>query len=111
MARRPSNRVPVAQGGARDNPSESKSAHPWRTRFGTVMRAISRRWAALAFFGAALCACAEPRAPAGRWEGIYTDGGLLVVVRLEIASDGAVRVSAPNAITEGAALPDADRAR
>jgi hypothetical protein len=75
------------------------------------MRAISPRWAALAFLSAALCACAEPRPPAGRWEGVYADGGLLVVARLEIAPDGAVRVSAPNAITEGAALPDADRAR
>ena len=56
-----------------------------------------------------LFACADPRPPTGRWEGVYEDSGVIIVVRLEIAPDGKVRVSAPNAITEKSELSPADR--
>src|SRR5262245_7993478 len=76
------------------------------------MRAFPRQFAApLAFLGLALSACADPRPPAGRWEGVYDDAGLIVVARLEIGDEGVVRVSAPNAITEGVVLSQAERAR
>lgn len=69
------------------------------------MRTFPRRFsAALAFLGLALSACADPRPPVGRWEGVYEDGGVIIVARLEITPAGVVRVSAPNAITEGAPL-------
>ena len=47
-----------------------------------------------------LAACSNPRPPVGRWQGAYEDPSLIVVARLEIDSSGAVRISAPNAITE-----------
>jgi hypothetical protein len=65
----------------------------------------------LAFLGLALSACADPRAPVGRWEGVYEDADVIIVARLEITKDGVVRVSAPNAITERVALSPAERSR
>jgi hypothetical protein len=65
--------------------------------------------AALIALGLGLAACADPHPPVGRWEGAYEDANLIIVARLEITSEGAVRVSAPNAITEGPALSPAER--
>jgi hypothetical protein len=47
-----------------------------------------------------LAACAKTPAPAGKWEGLYEDDGLIVAVRLEIDDGGIIRVSAPNAVME-----------
>lgn len=49
---------------------------------------------------AAVMGCSSPKAPIGRWQGVYEDASLIVAVRLEIAPSGEVRVSAPNAITD-----------
>jgi hypothetical protein len=57
----------------------------------------------------ALSACADPRPPTGRWEGVYEDSGVIIAARLEIAANGKVRVSAPNAITSEGPLSPADR--
>jgi hypothetical protein len=51
----------------------------------------------------ALLSCSHPAAPVGRWEGTYESGDVMVAVRLEIGSDGQVRVSAPNLQDVGAA--------
>jgi hypothetical protein len=59
----------------------------------------------------ALAACSgNPAPPAGRWQGVYEDGNLIVAARLEIDKGGHVRVSAPNAIGDFAAMPENDRA-
>ena len=55
--------------------------------------------AVLAVLCLGLSACADPRPPTGRWEGLYEDAGVIIVARLEIADNGKIRVSAPNAIT------------
>lgn len=76
------------------------------------MRAQSPRLFALAVLGlAALAACSNPSPPTGRWEGVYEDPALIVAVRLEIAPDGQVRVSAPNAVMNEADLTSSDRAQ
>jgi hypothetical protein len=59
--------------------------------------------------GLALAACSDPRPPVGRWQGAYEDSDVIVVARLEIAPNGSVRVSAPNAILSDAALSLDDR--
>jgi hypothetical protein len=56
--------------------------------------------AASALLCLGLVACADPLPPTGRWEGVYEDPGVIIVARLEIAVDGKVRVSAPNAISQ-----------
>ena len=66
--------------------------------------------AAVAALLTVLAACSNPSPPAGRWEGVYEDPGLIVAVRLEITSGGDVRVSAPNAITKEEDITPADRA-
>jgi hypothetical protein len=71
--------------------------------------ASSRLAAASALLCLGLFACADPHPPAGRWEGVYEDPGVIIVARLEIAPDGKVRVSAPNAITDKSELSPADR--
>jgi hypothetical protein len=58
----------------------------------------------------ALAACSNPKPPIGRWEGAYEDSGVIIVARLQIDSEGQVRVSAPNAITEAAPITDSERA-
>lgn len=42
-------------------------------------------------------ACSHPKPPAGKWEGTYESDDAMVVARLEIASNGTILVSAPNA--------------
>ena len=64
----------------------------------------------LALLCLGLAACADPRPPTGRWEGLYEDAGVIIVARLEIAASGSVRVSAPNAITGDSPLSPAERA-
>ncbi len=53
------------------------------------------------FLGACLCvalaACSHPKPPSGHWEGTYESGDTMVVARLEIAPNGTILVSAPNA--------------
>src|SRR5262245_55002258 len=56
-----------------------------------------------------LSACAEQKPPAGRWQGQYEDGAVMIAARLEIHPDGQVRVSAPNASAEYESLSLADR--
>jgi hypothetical protein len=57
-----------------------------------------------------LAACSHPQPPVGRWQGAYEDSGLIIVARLQIDSEGQVRVSAPNAITDAAPITDSERA-
>jgi hypothetical protein len=66
--------------------------------------------AVLAILCACLSACTDARPPTGRWEGIYEDSGVIIAARLEIADNGKIRVSAPNAITSEGPLSPADRA-
>jgi hypothetical protein len=75
------------------------------------MRIQHARLPLAATLGALLLAgcSAHPAPPAGRWQGMYEDGGLMVAARLEIDKDGQVRVSAPNAIGDFATMPDDDR--
>ena len=65
--------------------------------------------AASALLCLGLVACADPQPPTGRWEGVYEDPDVVIVARLEIATDGKVRVSAPNAITDKSQLSPAER--
>lgn len=73
---------------------------------GTTPRRLA---AASALLSLGLFACADPLPPTGRWEGVYEDPGVIIVARLEIATDGTIRVSAPNAITSESALSPAER--
>ncbi len=65
---------------------------------------------ALAFLALlTLAACSRPTPPAGRWEGTFESGDIVLAARLEIGSDGQVRVSAPD--LEGVAGSERDSAR
>ena len=75
------------------------------------MRPLLRPALAAALAIAALAACSgDAKPPAGRWQGVYEDAGLIVVARLEIDPKGDIRVSAPNAIADLAAMSENDRA-
>lgn len=69
------------------------------------------RFAGLAaLIGVALLAgCGEPQPPIGRWQGLYEGADAMIVARLEIGAKGAVRVSAPNAFMNIAALSEDER--
>lgn len=55
-------------------------------------------------------ACSQSKAPpVGRWEGTYEAPDMIVAARLELAPDGTVYVSAPDAMTLEKTNPD-DRA-
>jgi hypothetical protein len=56
-----------------------------------------------------LGACSDPQPPVGRWQGVYEDAGVIIAARLEISQNGAIRVSAPNAITGESPLPPEER--
>lgn len=56
-----------------------------------------------------LAACSKPVPPAGRWEGTYESGDTFIAARLEIGSDGQVRISAPD-VTEAGVASEEDRA-
>ena len=73
--------------------------------------ALPYRALILAAVGLTIAACAAPVPPSGRWEGVYEDPALIVVVRLEIAPHGEVRISAPNAISDQKPLSPGDRAQ
>jgi hypothetical protein len=51
----------------------------------------------------ALLSCSHPVPPPGRWEGTYESNDTMVAVRLEIGTDGQIRLSAPNLQDVGAA--------
>ena len=53
-----------------------------------------------------LTACSKPSPPAGRWEGGYAAGGTLVAARVEIGTDGQVKVSAPDVTNLQNAKPE-----
>jgi len=56
---------------------------------------------------AGLIGCSHSKQPpAGRWEGSYETDDDMVVVRLEIAANGTIYLSAPDAIDIGAVPPD-----
>ena len=57
-----------------------------------------------------LAACSRPAPPTGRWEGTYESGDTFIAARLEIATAGQVRVSAPD-ITDGSVASEEDRAQ
>lgn len=63
--------------------------------------------AGLCVVGAA--GCNAPKPPVGRWEGAYESPRTMIAARLEIDEDGAVYVSAPDALNISADS-DADRA-
>ncbi|HEX4269781.1 MAG TPA: hypothetical protein VHZ32_00270 [Rhizomicrobium sp.] len=44
----------------------------------------------------ALAGCSKAAPPVGKWEGGYDSGGTMVAARVEIAANGAVKVSAPD---------------
>ena len=50
-----------------------------------------------------LAACGSPKPPVGKWEGALDTPDTMVAVRMEMGSDGQVRVSAPDltGIVEG----------
>ncbi|MBV9420591.1 MAG: hypothetical protein JO348_12535 [Alphaproteobacteria bacterium] len=64
---------------------------------------------ALLFGVLVLTGCSKPQAPAGRWEGGYDQDGTFIAARLEIETDGKVRVSAPD-VTDPSLVSDSDRA-
>ena len=64
---------------------------------------------ALLFTVLMLASCSKNPPPAGRWEGAFDDGATFIAARLEIESDGNVRVSAPDVVDPGIASED-DRA-
>ena len=55
---------------------------------------------------AAAFACSNSKPPVGRWEGTYESAHALIVARLEIAANGAVYVTAPDAINVRTASED-----
>lgn len=52
----------------------------------------------LLFAAVALAACSIHTPPVGRWQGAYDDGTTFIAARLEIGTDGLVRVSAPDVV-------------
>jgi hypothetical protein len=72
-----------------------------------AMRQFVRFALLVGLFG--LTACSHPKPPIGRWEGVYEDQGVIIVARLQIDSEGKIRVSAPNAITDQAPISDTER--
>ena len=64
---------------------------------------------AIAALAAFMASCAKPEPPIGRWQGLYQAGDVMIAARLEIAANGAVRVSAPNAFMDFAEMSDPDR--
>ena len=53
-------------------------------------------------------ACSDSERPTGRWEGTYESAQTLIAARLEIAKDGAIYISAPDAL-DVTATDDGDR--
>ena len=57
-----------------------------------------------------LAGCSEHRPPVGRWEALYEAADVMIAARLEIAPNGAIHVSAPNAFMDFAAMDEGQRA-
>jgi hypothetical protein len=55
---------------------------------------------------AALSACGSPKPPSGRWQGLYEGSDAMIAARLEIAPNGAIRVSAPNTFMDFTSMPE-----
>ena len=55
---------------------------------------------------AVIVGCAHKQPPVGRWEGTYETDDDMVVVRLEIAANGTIYLSAPDAMDIGGTPPD-----
>ena len=53
-----------------------------------------------------LASCSKPAPPTGRWEGTYESGNTFIAARLEIATAGQVRVSAPDTTDDSVASED-----
>jgi len=68
-----------------------------------------RRFATVLLVLFALEGCSKPAPPIGRWAGRYDAGGVLIDARVEIGSNGEVRVSAPDLVNVTADTDD-DRA-
>lgn len=58
----------------------------------------------------AALACSPSKPPVGRWEGTYESADTMIVARLEIDKDGAIYISAPDAL-DVAASSEAERVR
>jgi hypothetical protein len=65
-----------------------------------------RKFALILATALALLSCSHPAPPVGRWEGTYEVADTMIAARLEIASDGQIRVSAPNLQNIGGASED-----
>ncbi|HUO88982.1 MAG TPA: hypothetical protein VMU08_07400 [Rhizomicrobium sp.] len=65
-----------------------------------------RQIVALLFGTILLAACTKATPPQGRWEGAYDAGQVFVAARVEIASAGQVRISAPDVTDAGVASED-----
>ncbi len=76
-----------------------------------AIRPCSHKLAAALFASGLLACSANPTPPSGHWQGVYDDGALIVAARLEIDPGGHIRVSAPNALGDFAAMPENDRAQ
>ncbi|HXC54669.1 MAG TPA: hypothetical protein VNU97_05200 [Rhizomicrobium sp.] len=63
---------------------------------------------ALLFGTLLLASCSRTPPPVGRWEGASESGDTFVAARLEIETDGQVRVSAPD-VTDAGVASDEDR--
>ena len=55
---------------------------------------------------AVIVGCAHKQPPTGRWEGAYETDDDMVAVRLEIAANGTIYLSAPDAMDIGGTPPD-----
>ena len=83
-----------------DNPKDGEKGLTMRRTLGVAFALLSLT---------VLVACGAPKPPAGRWEGLFEGSDVMIVARLEIDADG-VRVSAPNAFMNFAAMSDDQRA-
>jgi hypothetical protein len=81
-----------------------------RVRKDRPMRCFRTGLAIIAACVLALAACSDRRPPVGRWEGLYQAGDAMIAARLEIAPNGVIRASAPNAFMDFTAMNEDQRA-
>lgn len=53
--------------------------------------------------------CSDNRAPIGKWQGAYSGDNAIIVARVEVQSDGQVRVTAPDAFADYTQMSEADK--